>query len=240
MSERTFVIGDVHGHLDQLMALLTKAGITSTDRVVQLGDLGHYGAETREADKKTWEFALTMPNFEVLYGNHEAALLWDHHRFSGQAYPLPGLLSLIASKELRFASAANGYLLTHAGLHPMICTPGPRTTVATLANVLNLSCEGDYLSKAARDWIAPRRGGIDPCGGLLWRDAREDLTNVKQVFGHSRSHEPRSYNNGTGFCIDVCDKGENPNLMGLWLPDLKPVAVGPDADFLERALEEQA
>jgi hypothetical protein len=58
MSEKpTLVIGDVHGHLDRLTALLEQEEVIARNdsdgydrvnhdvRVVQVGDLGHFGAD---------------------------------------------------------------------------------------------------------------------------------------------------------------------------------------------------
>lgn len=69
-------------------------------------------------------------------------------------------------------------------------------------------------------------------GGILWRDAREPLAALPQVFGHSRGLV-RSYNDGQSFCLDVgC--GKEGRLAGMWLDTLERVAVGYDAVMIEK------
>ena len=244
---KTFVIGDVHGHLDRLEALLTKAGIDPEQhRVIQLGDLGTYRANTQEQDLAVWEWAAKHSWFDTLWGNHEAALMTHEHRFSGYFEPLPEVRRLMAAVEregrLRFASEANGFLLTHAGLHENWYRELAGRSNLGLALAIEARCTefgwGDYV--AIRDNIGRRRGGNNPMGGILWRDFSEPIAPITQAFGHTRGSDIRR--DGAGICIDVADKDDG-NLAGMWLPseecEMRVVAVGPDAPFLERSLEEQ-
>ena len=76
-----------------------------------------------------------------------------------------------------------------------------------------------------------------PAGGILWRDAeREDLwVGVPQIFGHTRG-DIRMYGNRS-VCVDVGSHNDG-NLAGIWLPERKVVAVGPDADIFEKQIDE--
>lgn len=250
--KRTFVIGDVHGHIDSLEALLIKAGFVSPSgvdlpsqwqesglpyewgEVVQLGDLGHYGTETREGDLAVWQLAAKYPWFHVLIGNHEMALLSPAHRFRGQADPLPDLFYLVAKKNPQYAMERHGYLLTHAGLHEEFMTPGgPNMSMNILAALLQDMCTTPE-PVMVRDAIARHRGGLQRAGGILWRDDREELADIPQIFGHSRGMV-RQY--GKSLCIDTASE-HNGSLVGVWLPERKLVAVGPDAEMHEMPLLE--
>ena len=243
---KTFVIGDVHGHLDRLEALLTKAGIDpERHHVVQLGDLGTYKATTQAEDLAVWEWASKHNWFTTLWGNHEAALMTHNHRFSGYVEPLPDVRRLMAAVEregrLRFASEANGFLLTHAGLHDSWASDLAGRSVLGLALAIEARCTefgwGSYV--AIRDDIGRWRGGNCARSGILWRDFREPIANIPQVFGHTRGSDiRRAENTLEAICIDVAERGDDGNLAGIWLPTMQVVAVGPDAPFLERALDE--
>lgn len=230
---RTFVIGDVHGHADRLAQLLDKAGALASDvEVVQLGDLGHYGDDTHEGDLHAWQLAEKL-HITVLWGNHDYANFKpNEHSFRGWQPAFPEVMDIIRRMQPKFAVERHGYLLTHAGLAPRFMGP-PSTPIELLAEVIN-ACEG----KPVIDDISYRRGGGATQGGILWRDAREPLAEIKQVFGHSRDFEIRRYGpNRQSWCIDVADK-DNGSLCGLWLEDLKVVGVGPDAAVYEAPWED--
>jgi hypothetical protein len=243
MTRRTFVIGDVHGHLGKLMDLLKKAGVTREDEVVQLGDLGNYDEESRQRDNDTWKWVIGQPNFRLIWGNHDAAVISPDHRFRGYAPPLAGTQSMINDVMMSFALERHGFLLSHAGLSPhwaahlafysTLSTETPYGLSFAIAN----QCFDWRRPSPVRDAIGPSRGGFDSEGGILWRDEKEPLHPVPQIFGHSRADDIRT--RGTGICIDVNAKYST-NLAGIWLPEKRVVAIGEDAAFLERALDDQA
>ncbi|HMF41185.1 MAG TPA: metallophosphoesterase [Polyangia bacterium] len=69
-SPRTLVIGDVHGCLDELLALITKAGITAGDRVVLVGDLVAKGPDS--AGVVAWA---RESGAAAVLGNHDDHIL---------------------------------------------------------------------------------------------------------------------------------------------------------------------
>ncbi len=236
---RTFVIGDVHGHIDRLKALVARAGVADDEQIVQLGDLGHYDAESRERDLATWTWVKDRSNFRVLWGNHDAAVFSPLHRFRGYADPLPGTVALMKNVGLWFGAERHGFLLTHSGLATEWMDTLDRETAYGLWFALENKC---YLPWSTfvpeRDSVSFYRGGMVPHGGILWRDEREALAPVLQVFGHSRGTDIRL--RSTGMCIDIAGKAEeDDSLAGIWLPDMKVVAVGKDAAFIERSLDDQ-
>lgn len=244
----TFVIGDVHGHLDRLVRLLHKAGFIDANgdptaqanivRVVQLGDLGHYGFDSKDNDLATWRAVQKYDWFHVLMGNHDMCVFdVDRHGFRGYDYPHAETVELMRAKGLSFATAANGYLLTHAGLHPAYvplskeaAAEGLVDRAKFMAALINLTCQGADFTVPVRDDIASYRGGLATQGGVLWRDVREALSDIPQVFGHTRAHNVRRI--ADSWCVDIAEK-DSDMLAGIWLPSCKVVTVGSEARFVE-------
>jgi len=241
---RTFIIGDIHGHADRLAALLDRAGLPldlhrtrwgpdpEPVEIVLLGDVGHYDSTTHANDFETWRLVEQL-DCTVLWGNHDYANFQPAlHSFQGWQPAFPEVMDIIRRMKPKFAIERHGYLLTHAGLAPRFA-PSPDTPLELIAEVIN-ACEGQPVVSD----ISYRRGGSATQGGILWRDAREPLADMKQVFGHSRDFEIRRFGpNRQSWCIDVADK-DNGSLCGLWLPDLKIVGVGPDAAVYETSWED--
>lgn len=257
---RTFVIGDVHGHADRLLSLLLKANIVvpahatgynerraviaqtrEPVEVVQLGDLGHYGEGTQADDRRCWEIAESY-GFRVLWGNHDMAC-WDEPRHGFRGFALPDVGTKLAMNRMlpHFAIARHGYLLTHAGLSAHWGADiKPGAEVWRLANEIDSAGEGNAGIIHA---VGRERGGIHESGGVLWRDDREPLClAVPQVYGHSRGDVRRqpTLRGPDSWCIDVAGKEEPGDLVGLWLPDLKVVAVGPNYEYYETPWRDEA
>ena len=235
---RTFVIGDVHGHIDRLDALLCRANAVHQDtQIVFLGDLGHFGKDTSAGDTDCYMLARNL-NAIILWGNHDRAVVDpDNHSFRGYQHPGPSLQNWMEEQcDMRIAHAADGFLLTHAGLHPAWAYDN---------TMRSLSAEGwvGYLTNAPFDDpiivnISKSRGGYDHQGGILWRDSREALyPGVKQIFGHTkgmvRQYPTNSPDGELSYCIDTGDK-TNGSLVGIWTDTLQIVAVGPDAEQFEK------
>lgn len=239
-SKQTFVIGDVHGHLDRLKALYEAAEIDLAEhRVIQLGDLGHYGITgNRRADADTWEWAYeNVP--EMLWGNHDAAVIMPQHIYTGYQEPFyetQDLIKLMVSEHrVHFALEAHGFLLTHAGLAKAFkqqrCDPEVKTDVNRFVQWCEESNEARPVPGAwigVRDAISGYRGGGANAGGILWRDAREKLyPEFRQIFGHTaKDGKIRRYpsNHGMSYCIDI-GTPMNGRLAGIWLPSEEIVKV---------------
>lgn len=224
-------MGDVHGHLDRLKALLEAAGVEG-HTVIQLGDLGHYGiTQSQRADADTWAYAHKHIH-HVLWGNHDYAVHHSQHIFGGYREPFHETLDLmrrmIHEGRMHLAMEAHGFLLTHAGLAKAFrgqnVDPAIKTDLKAFVAWIE-SCERErhpptpYIG--IRDAISGYRGGGANAGGILWRDAREKLyPNFRQIFGHTaKDGKVRKYTGDHGFsyCIDT-GTTTNGRLAGIWLP----------------------
>lgn len=251
-TKRTLVIGDCHGHLDRLEALLKQEGIIEDCpdsgvvrrnfdvEVVQLGDLGHFGFNSQSKDRRIWQEATKWLDV-ILWGNHDRAVVDSGHIFGGYGKAFPETLEIVKdaqkSGQLRLAHSAHGFLFTHAGLHSSYkYNKAPQQSAEEIAAWLNAREEEgseDPDFRAIRDCISSSRGGRADKGGILWRDASESLYKpVRQVFGHSSKKKVRTYQTGkTGdsYCVDVGTQF-NGRLAAIWLPDETIVEVKLDND----------
>ena len=111
-------MGDVHGRVDLLRALLRAIGALDAHErrrsgfwIVQVGDLLDRRA-SREANLAVARFAAESLDV-VLAGNHESEMLSEARTDNGAA------LSALASRGWPHAAAAlGGWLVTHSGVHP--------------------------------------------------------------------------------------------------------------------------
>lgn len=139
-----YAVGDIHGRLDKLDALLGKLPIASGDRFVFLGDYVDRGPDSKGVVERLIDFAEAYPCV-FLIGNHESMFL-DYLGWEGPAYfgadvfvpnggdvtlasygwnesrpPGPGELALPAKHEAFFKAlrphhAEGAYVFVHAGL----------------------------------------------------------------------------------------------------------------------------
>jgi len=211
----TTVLGDIHGDLDALHEVLGSAGLIDGDghwnggkhRLVQVGDLIDRGPKSVE----TFEYLLALKeearqargDVSLLIGNHELALLEGLLQFT-RIDPqrlmslISGLREGIIEGDLHAACFSDGYLITHAGLHPEILKAcefspkiqaDPEKIAATLNIILRVSVESGDFSHPIFN-VGTARGGPHGTGGIFWEDARHlfesgGIDGIKQVFGHT-------------------------------------------------------
>lgn len=239
----TLVVGDVHGNIDRLEALLKQEDVDNRDcQVVQLGDLGHFGGSrgSPTGDLIAWMEARDGLVDYVLWGNHDRAVVDPHHHFGGYErpdYEVKHIMRLMqAEGRLLMAMECHGWLLTHAGLHAQFKyqkTPKDvdKTSAASIADWINQRMRDDETEPVI-DAIGGRRGGWSPFGGILWRDVSEKLyRGIPQIFGHSahRQHIVRGEQD-RWYCVDIGGKGgphdqDAQCLAGIWLPSQEIVRV---------------
>lgn len=226
-----FVIGDNQYGYERAFDLLIKECFidVKNDRVekqipvIHVGDNGDYYWGTELRDQKSWK---VLPQYfdEMLIGNHEAAVLfgmplggYSHNEscavLIGEQYH---------SGKLKFATSYDGFLITHAGVHPMYESWLPDDAVEA----------AEWLNKFGREnidhpifqGIGRIRGGDSLAGGIFWRDISEPISDKwPQIFGHSRLHSATKFKD-KHWGIDV-GYPENGRISGIYTENQKVVEV---------------
>ena len=196
------VIGDVHARVGALHALLREVGVIDAKGrrrakgcVVQVGDLLDRKADPK-ANLATAQLAVDALDI-VLVGNHEWSLFGE----SDDA------LDLLATRGWPHAAAArDGWLVTHAGVHPEFARDLPQDADDCAAEINRRW----NAKKRQRDPLfaamGPARGGDDPHGGILWLHSDEwpskQVTPWGQIAGHVPQSGPRLLP-GPRWAIDI-------------------------------------
>jgi Calcineurin-like phosphoesterase len=123
---RTFVIGDVHGCYDELVALVAKVAPASEDRLVAVGDLTVKGPKNCEV----LDLFSSDPRFSSVIGNQDLALIqfWRGEKASLTAAQKRTFEELQTSDDrylvylasLPFFIDLESHIVIHAGLRPGI------------------------------------------------------------------------------------------------------------------------
>src|SRR5215212_2458896 len=123
---RTFVVGDIHGCYEELLALVESVGLGESDRLISVGDLVTKGRKSREV----LELFMSDARFSSVVGNHDRALLeyWKGERRKKHLKPSQKKCAkeLKAGREryAEFFGSLPGYIdlgshvVVHAGLRP--------------------------------------------------------------------------------------------------------------------------
>lgn len=88
----TLIIGDIHGCYDELRELLDKAGLSSDDQIIAVGDLVNRGPNSAAV----LDFFRQQPNTRSIRGNHE----YGHIRAHRTQSPKPKLSTLLTRWQL--------------------------------------------------------------------------------------------------------------------------------------------
>jgi hypothetical protein len=127
---RTIVVGDVHGCLDELLALLAKCGATADDAVVLVGDLVAKGPDSQGVVQWARESGA-----RAVLGNHDAHVLRAHsgdpaakgqHLKVAAALDDAGIAWLQERPLWIRLSLASPHVVVHGGLVPT-CAASPTT-----------------------------------------------------------------------------------------------------------------
>lgn len=135
-----YAIGDVHGQLHMLEALVERVPFREEDEIVFLGDLIDRGQDSRGVVEFLLAFGREYPKTVFLRGNHEDMLL-DH--LAGGGRYAPGVYLMNGGREtlegygrspegglrlppahreffgaLRWMHESRGFIFVHAGLRP--------------------------------------------------------------------------------------------------------------------------
>jgi hypothetical protein len=181
---RTIVIGDVHGCLDELLALLARCGYTPADRVVLVGDVVAKGPSS--SGVVSWA---RTNGADAVLGNHDAHALDAYH---GELEVKPHHRAVAASLSaadldwlearplwLRLDDYHEPYIVIHGGL-----VPGVPIEAQQRDHLLNLRsiADGGRPSKKieGHPWASLWRG---PAHAVFGHDAVRGLQKYKHATG---------------------------------------------------------
>jgi hypothetical protein len=211
-ARRTIFIGDVHGCVDELQALLRKLGATRDDRIIFVGDLVAKGPDSQGVVALARELCA-----EGVLGNHDDAVLRYRRAMKGGPEPRlkPGHLAVARSLSeddwrwlevlpLLLELPEKNVAVVHAGIVPGV--PLAEQSREVLLTIRTLRADGTGSSR------------IDD--GELWAVRYTGPTQI--VFGHNAITGLQRTQFATG--IDTgCVYGRE--LTALVLPDRKLVRV---------------
>lgn len=189
--KRIIFIGDVHGHFDELTALLEKIGYNSTnDRLILLGDLVDRGPKSKEV--VTWA---RTNNVECVRGNHDQRYLdirkkikW-HEENPGQTKPSilknkekMNLFHTLSEEDLNWIASLPIFIripeirtiAVHAGIEPGV--EPEKCDINTMMHIRFL------FEKGKPAFLDRERGFITPEHSYFWADKYNLDWNV--VYGH--------------------------------------------------------
>jgi hypothetical protein len=233
---RNLIIGDVHGHFNNLRDfLLSQGAINEQNERINKDTLGVYctgdlvdGGVNRLGDMLILEHAAEWFD-AIVIGNHELPFfggvgflgLRKHDREFQRA-----LLNLEAAGKYVPSIVVGDFLLTHAGLADRWGFDTPKDADHVIRMFWHQSTE-QSKEVPILDWVGPARTKqADPTGGVFWLDWTEQRnTKFNQVVGHSTyTNGPimTTYDDGVEhWNIDVGGKYGS-SLGGIIIEDGKP------------------
>jgi hypothetical protein len=236
-SDIRVIVGDTHGdHVGMLQALrhvgaVDHRGVRAAGYwLCHVGDVIHAGHGRQHDDVVCLELALGLFDC-LLYGNHETPFAVGIGGFVGQNPQLdcqPLLDASVRDRRWLAATAVDGYVVCHAGVHPRLLlgdspvfkplrgTEALQDPLAVVAAV-NSAFETRVQSgnpEPLFDWVGPVRSSLtsEPCGGIFWCDWTELMkaerkpshrSRLRQIVGHTPRRNVQRALDGRYFCVDV-------------------------------------
>ena len=205
---RTLVIGDVHGCLDELQALVEKAGATSDDDIVFVGDLVAKGPDSvgvvEWARERGADAALGNHDDHVLAALSGHAGAKEHHQKVAAALSAADA-KWLAARPLWVPVSAGGkpHLVVHGGL--VVGVPVEKQARDLLLAMRSVTADGRPSKRVE---------------GVPWAALWTGPEHV--VFGHDAVRGLQQHPQATG--LDTgCVYGRE--LTALWLPAYELVSV---------------
>lgn len=164
--KRKFAVGDIHGCLRTLDALLDKIGLTTEDEIIFLGDYVDRGPDSLGVLNRLARLKLNRYQVKMLRGNHEQMLL-DSYKYSTERNELslgdPQLLDSFGITSLQqipieyidfmsnlpFYHLSDNYILVHAGLNFKLGDD-------PLRNEEDMMWMRHWYNQIDRDWLGNR------------------------------------------------------------------------------------
>ncbi|MBW2289358.1 MAG: metallophosphoesterase [Deltaproteobacteria bacterium] len=222
---KRLIIGDIHGCYAELQELLAKAGLSTTDEIIALGDVVDRGPDS----PRVLEFFREQPNARTLLGNHER----KHVRsFAGAIRPaLSQRISRWQIGEAGYADACafmDGFerfielpeaILVHGAFESGVALADQHEMVITGT----MSGERHLRNRSDREWYE------------LYDGAKPIVVGHRE---YHRTGEPLIWKDRV-FGIDTgCCHGRA--LTGLLLPDFRVVSVPSRANHWARTRRSHA
>lgn len=229
--DKTLIWSDIHQRVDLLHAALDTL---KPKKIIFLGDYwDNFNDSPREAIKMAMYLKQLMdeyPNWVYLLGNHDMAYVYPNNDFelwcSGNTHEKRRAVRAILSQhhfdKFKLCHFEQGYLFSHAGIHPQ-----------SVGNVLNYPQQQqipqlERLCKNVLENIkagishpilgaGKSRGGSYPVGGITWLDWSEfdPIEGINQIVGHTPRDNPRiAYNDVNEFYFTE-DQVSNPYLTSM-------------------------
>jgi hypothetical protein len=233
---RLLVIPDLHENLDLLKYIMAVEDTACFDHIVLLGDYFDPPHDDALSLAQVQRVAGTILGFKEIYGDKLHLLCGNHdlpyyalRPACAQGSGRPNLMigewlevTSLARAEvinelwdeafwhsLRGAVCLDGWLFSHAGIHPYYWPTGGETVADRYAqfeqnwtrNFARIHAEPEQ--EPALFAIGRARRGTSEHGGPLWLDWNEefeDSLELPQIVGHTRCANPTQ--KGRSFCID--------------------------------------
>jgi hypothetical protein len=218
---RVIVVGDVHGCIEELEALLVECGATADDKLVFVGDLVGKGPSSRDVVE-----LCRRRDARSARGNHDDRLV-RHHEATARGEEGPPISALhedaarsLSGEDWRYLRALpplvpipdHGILVVHGGLRPGV--------------PLHAQAPRDMMTmRSVRPDGSPSRRIED---GVPWGSVWEGPGHV--VYGHDAVRGLQLYPHATGLDTGCVYGGR---LTALVLPDHELVSVGAKQRYCE-------
>ena len=200
------VASDLHGNLSKVKRFLEY--LPDIEHVFAGDILDSRVPHSVEEQTEALKLLINSPAI-LLWGNHEQNYWTPPRMCSGYQSDGAGTYTHILSEnKSRFKNAhlADGYIITHAGIHNRLEVPSKVTTCVSRLN---------YNKVTNMNAIGYSRGGDRPSGGIFWYDYKHDYDKLSQkfnqVFGHCPSKFPWE-DRQEGYhhvCVNTSEQKEN-------------------------------
>jgi hypothetical protein len=232
---KLLVVPDIHENLDFLKYIFAVEKMERFDHIVLLGDYFDPRGVVNPCENKLQQVAGTLMGLREIYGERLHMLCGNHdlpyyalrpacgintgrpNRIIGQwlgnttferAEIINELWDETFWQQLKGVVLLDGWLFSHAGVHPTFWSKRRRSTVSryqalqaqwdeAFANIYE-EAENPIFSAGLA------RGGVALYGGPLWLDwdfEFEDALEVPQIVGHTRC--AKQTQKGRSYCIDM-------------------------------------
>ena len=226
-ANRVICLGDIHQRLSWARAVLEHE-VGNYDKVVWMGDYFDSWENPPQVSgaRETAIFVKSLLEdnggiHHVLLGNHDVpyAESWPYNNrhtskhnlinycsgfTKSKSKEINGVLSWDNWQKARLFYLVNGWLVSHAGVHPAIWMP--YITAEKNLERLEGLCQGAILHFGSSQLLAcgVSRGGGAPIGGITWLDFNREFVDglpFPQVVGHTEGKKVRMV--GRSYCIDT-------------------------------------